>query len=66
MPPVPDVVLRFYLVGWGYQVDIYKNGKCIANLCRDYGGSAESREVHTAALLEELEEALARLRERFK
>jgi hypothetical protein len=66
MPRIPDVKFEFYLVNFGYQVDIFRDGRKIAGICRDYGGGAESRGVHIDALLEELDVALARLRERFK
>lgn len=66
MGRVPDVKFEFYLVPHGYQVDVFRDGKRIASLCRDYGGGTESRDSHIIALLEELKEALTRLRKRFK
>ena len=66
MGRVPDVRLEFYLVPHGYQVDIFRRGTRVSSVCRDYGGDAESRKVHIDALLEELTQALTRLRARFK
>ena len=66
MPRIPDVRLDFYLVPFGYQADFFVDGRRIASLCRDYGGSAESRDVHKKALIHEIESALDRLRGRFK
>jgi hypothetical protein len=36
---LPDIELRFYLVEYGYQVDIFDAHVELGTICRDFGGS---------------------------
>lgn len=65
MPRIPNVKLEVYLVPHGYQADFFVHNQRVASLCRDYGGRAESRQVHIDALVAEIKSALDRLRARF-
>lgn len=61
----PDVKMRLWLVPHGYQADFVVRGAVVLSCCRDYSTSVKSKDDHVGAVLEELGEALARLRERF-
>ena len=61
----PDVEMKLWLVPHGYEADFVVRGVVVLSSCRDYSASVELEDVHVRAVLEELGEALAALRQRF-
>lgn len=41
----PDLQLNIFLVPYGYQVDLYEDGKLLDGACRDFGGSHKIRKL---------------------
>lgn len=65
MSTVPDVVIKLYLVPYGYQISVDVDGVRVKGSRRDYAGETESKAAHINTILEELDEMLRRLRDRF-
>lgn len=56
----PNLVVAIGLVGYGYQMDIYRDGKHVGTECRDFGGTykvSKLEEVLLAGLLNGFDKA---------
>ena len=54
--PQPTLTFRVYLVGHGYEVDVFRGSgrEPVAHICRDFGGTYRVSRIEEAVMLQVL------------
>lgn len=61
----PDIKVEIYLVGYGFQVNVYDDTGELASLCKDFAGSYSVSDIANKAV-EAIVEAMSQLEKRLQ